>query len=611
MTLLPSDIQTVSTVFDDPTLEFLVAADVELVTIGGRTFLYVASIVDDGIAVFELTSNGTLLPLPDVEDDGTVELDGAFQLTSLEIGGSTYLLASGQFDDGLSLFSVDPSTGALSHVDSISDTPALELDGASGLTSVTIGSRTFVVVAGYNDSGISVLEIGQNLHFSHVQSIPDSGNLELQNAYFSHATTVGGKVLVFVTGYLDDGISVFEMDPAGGLTPRFDLADSAATLLGRPAEMASVDIDGTTYLYVASQAEAGVSIFSVSPDGTLTPSGQVSDPAMAGAHGLSTHDIGGTTLLAVASQTAGTVSVFAVQSNGGLSLVGRLSDDGNTAFAGTLHGAFTEIEGRLFYVASGASDSGVSVLEIGGGDATLEGTEGDDQILGLGGDDHLIGQAGDDTLNGGAGDDTMVGGAGADVLDGGDGTDTAVYEGSEDVIVSLVDGTGSSGDAEGDTLSGIENLVGGDGDDDLIGNASDNQLDGGAGRDALRGNEGGDVLSGDDGNDVLDGGAGADVLDGGADRDTLDGGTGDDILTGGAGRDWFVFRAEFGSDTVTDFEHQTDRIDLRAYPDLVRWQQLSFEQVGDDVLMTIHGTADSILFLDQTAEDFGRSDFLL
>ena len=48
----------------------------------------------------------------------------------------------------------------------------------------------------------------------------------------------------------------------------------------------------------------------------------------------------------------------------------------------------------------------------------------------------------------------LTGGAGADTLDGGGGVDTASYATSAaGVTVSLTTGTGSGGDAEGDTLS--------------------------------------------------------------------------------------------------------------------------------------------------------------
>src|SRR3546814_8834206 len=61
----------------------------------------------------------------------------------------------------------------------------------------------------------------------------------------------------------------------------------------------------------------------------------------------------------------------------------------------------------------------------------------------------------------GDGNDTLIGGSGADTLIGGAGSDTASYAGSSGgVTVDLAAGTGSGGDAQGDTLSGIENLTG-------------------------------------------------------------------------------------------------------------------------------------------------------
>lgn len=70
--------------------------------------------------------------------------------------------------------------------------------------------------------------------------------------------------------------------------------------------------------------------------------------------------------------------------------------------------------------------------------------------------------------------------------------------------------------------------------------------------------------------DLLIGTTGNDVLDGGAGNDTLDGGAGKDPLTGGVGNDVFRFsKAEDSNDvsaqdTITDFVHGVDKIDLRS-----------------------------------------------
>jgi Ca2+-binding RTX toxin-like protein len=68
----------------------------------------------------------------------------------------------------------------------------------------------------------------------------------------------------------------------------------------------------------------------------------------------------------------------------------------------------------------------------------------------------------EDTLLGGDGDDFFVGSGGADTISGGAGEDTVSYarSGSAVTIDLTSGGAQSGGDAEGDHLSGIENVIG-------------------------------------------------------------------------------------------------------------------------------------------------------
>jgi Ca2+-binding RTX toxin-like protein len=196
----------------------------------------------------------------------------------------------------------------------------------------------------------------------------------------------------------------------------------------------------------------------------------------------------------------------------------------------------------------------VAIINGTNGNNTLTGTSTADSISGQGGNDTLFGGAGNDSLFGGGNNDLLDGGTGADILDGGSGNDTASYAASEAaVIVSLLTNTGSGGDAQGDVLSSIENLVGSAFGDSLTGNTGSNTLTGGGGDDALFGGAGNDALFGGLGNDTLVGGSGSDVIDGGTGIDVADYGTSSagvnvNLLTGtGSGGD-------AGGDTLTGVE---------------------------------------------------------
>ncbi len=143
----------------------------------------------------------------------------------------------------------------------------------------------------------------------------------------------------------------------------------------------------------------------------------------------------------------------------------------------------------------------------------LTGSAYDDTLSGDRRANVLSGQAGNDTLSGGLGNDLLIGGPGGDMLDGGPGQDTASYQGSNvRVDVRLSGSAIRYGDATGDTLISIENLIGSDYNDLLIGNRQANELSGGAGNDLIRGFGG---------RDLINGGAGADRLSGDTGNDTL------------------------------------------------------------------------------------------
>ncbi len=149
------------------------------------------------------------------------------------------------------------------------------------------------------------------------------------------------------------------------------------------------------------------------------------------------------------------------------------------------------------------ADSGAGVtVDLAAGTGSGGTAEGDtlseiENVTGSAQDDVLIGDSGANVLEGGSGHDVLEGAGGADTLDGGGGIDTASYAGSSAAVdVDLGAGTASGGDAQGDTLSNIENLTGSAHDDTLTGDSGANVLTGGGGADTLTGGAGDDILIG-------------------------------------------------------------------------------------------------------------------
>jgi Ca2+-binding RTX toxin-like protein len=154
-------------------------------------------------------------------------------------------------------------------------------------------------------------------------------------------------------------------------------------------------------------------------------------------------------------------------------------------------------------------ERGSDDLDGGAGEDRLFGATGNDEQNGGPGDhDQLFGGPGDDSLDGGEGDfDVLTGGPGNDSIDGGPGAhDIASYAGTGGAAaINLEAGTVTG--AESEQLTGIEDAIGGSGDDTLIGSTSSpNRLDGGPGDDHLVAAGPGDEAFGGPGGDTCGGG---------------------------------------------------------------------------------------------------------
>lgn len=266
----------------------------------------------------------------------------------------------------------------------------------------------------------------------------------------------------------------------------------------------------------------------------------------------------------------------------------------------------------------------------------------------------LRGEAGDNTLTGGAGDDLLEGRGGADVLNGGAGQDTASYASSGSAInVGIQYDFYSGGDAAGDVLTSIENLIGsayndiifgsnganllqgGGGDDDISDLQGNDTVDGGAGNDYVTWYGGNDVLMGSSGSDTIDfspstggvtmtsgsvtgplgsatmsgferyvGSTHDDRMIGAAAAERFDGGAGNDTMTGGGGKDTFFFFSGSGDDVITDFARRQDKLDFRGYDP----SDLTISTVGTDIL--IESGTDSVRLLGRAGMTLTSSDFI-
>ena len=224
-----------------------------------------------------------------------------------------------------------------------------------------------------------------------------------------------------------------------------------------------------------------------------------------------------------------------------------------------------------------AGDTYTSVENLTGSAFTdaLIGNADANVLTGGGGGDFMAGLAGDDTLLGGDGSDRLEGGLGADALDGGDGNDVAFYRNSAAAVnVDFTAGTGTGGEAEGDTYVSMEVAVGSGLDDTLVG------------------------------------GGGLEALLGGAGNDVLDGRGGDDRMFGSFGNDTFRFQDGHGTDRILDFTDGEDLLDYAGHTGVTGLADLTIFDTGTGNTIIQDGAGGQVVLLGVASGAIDASDFV-
>lgn len=399
--------------------------DVEFVDTGSGTFIYVSGFNSNGLSVFSVAADGSLTNVQNIDDtdNAAFELDGALGLRQFSRGSTDYLVAAGLFDDGISVFSINSATGALTNVANLGGT---SLDGVQYVDAVTIDGRTFIYAGAADADAVDVIEFdGSSLNI--VQTLQSSSLLNFSTG--AEIIEAGDKLLLAVSSWLSASIEVFEIstDPfgidTGTLTPLETLNDGSDGALDGSVNARTVVVDGKTFL--VSGAGSAINAYEVGGgddmlDGTReadTMSGGGGDDIIYGFAGNDAIDGGNDDDIMFGG--SGSDRFFASLGNDTMD-GGSSSDTLDLANVDSSGGGTTSIIDLGFEDATinGVTLNINSIERVQGsmGRDVLRGDAGNNVLSGRAGNDVLQGRAGNDTLNGQAGKDTQTGNSGADTF---------------------------------------------------------------------------------------------------------------------------------------------------------------------------------------------------
>jgi len=161
----PTDLDYTGDMGDTAARELNQPNGVAIATIDGKTYAVVVG-DDDGISIIDISTPSSPTYVGEMEDDADKELEYGRDVEIATINGRTYAFVAAVTDNGLAIIDitdpVNPSyAGEMEDDGAGSPCTASQvcLDGPRGVVITTIGGDTYAVVTAYDDDGIEIIRI--------------------------------------------------------------------------------------------------------------------------------------------------------------------------------------------------------------------------------------------------------------------------------------------------------------------------------------------------------------------------------------------------------------------------------------------------------------------
>ena len=323
------------------------AYDVTTVVIHGTTYALVTASWDEGVQIVNITTPSAPTPVAsffkEIHND-YLNLATPHGITTVKIGDTTYALIAASFYDGVQIVNITtPSapTPSPSRDDAfLDDDPGNALDGAENIATVVIDGTTYALVTGKNDDGVQIISISQ------------SGSMSPVAAFFN-GTSAGGKTYdaldtpndiatavinddtyALIASISSDGVQIVNIttpsapEPVASFRDGDPVGDKTYFKLDGARSITTVSVDDDTYALVASNEDDGVQIVNITTPSEPTPVTSFRDgdsvgdktyDALDNAQDITTVVIDGTLYALVASKSSDGVQIVSLNSSGAMS----------------------------------------------------------------------------------------------------------------------------------------------------------------------------------------------------------------------------------------------------------------------------------------------------
>ena len=369
-------------------MQFRLFIQISLISIFSITGLYAYAAILD------------IVPVGEVEEDGTKLLKSPMDAAIATINGKTYVIVSaGSFQglcksttSGIEIIDISDPTSPTS-VGRVADDGTKLLDGANGNAIATIGGSTYAIIAATCDDGIEIIDISDPTNPTSVGRLGDDGDRLLDSVKEVGIYTRSGSTYAVVTSSNDDGIEIIDISDPTSPTSVGRLGDDGDRELDGAKGIVIETINGTPYAIVGSLNDDGIEIIDISDPTSPTSVGRMDDGTDTGrctvangekclekAKGVRTTTINDKTYVIVSGQDDDGIEIIDITDPTDPTSVSRVVDGTDTGLCTVANGekcldgvrqiAIAEIgdigatSGTYYVITAGRHDNGIDVIDI-------------------------------------------------------------------------------------------------------------------------------------------------------------------------------------------------------------------------------------------------------
>ena len=251
-------------------------------TIGSSTYALVTAANDNGVQIINITTPGSPIVASAVTTGSNYpNMLGPISITTTTIGSSTYALVASSNGHRVHIIDITTPDTPTSTSILLDNTNSLKLKYPRSVTTTTIDSSTYALVASQTQHAVSIINITTPSDPDKASVVSDGSKYSNLNTPFSvTTTTIGSSTYALVAAKGDNGVQVIDITnpyvPINASSPKN--GSNGFTKLSDPRSITTI-ADLPEYALAASHGDNGIQIIKVNTDSVFESNNQ--NPAYA------------------------------------------------------------------------------------------------------------------------------------------------------------------------------------------------------------------------------------------------------------------------------------------------------------------------------------------